>query len=129
MNRYVVLGTEDVILSELVAHEADVFKFSIPPSQQISLKDLTRQAVRQVERKVILKVVEANGWNRKRAAKLLGISYRALLYKLKEVGVPSERRRKLKELPSRAISAAAAATTDSATTARAPAQSTEGPEE
>ncbi|MBZ5531514.1 MAG: sigma-54 dependent transcriptional regulator [Acidobacteriia bacterium] len=93
MKRYVVLGSEDAILSALVEHESDIFKFVIPPGQQISLKDITKQAVRQVERKVILKVVEANGWNRKRAAKLLSISYRALLYKLKEVGVPSERRR------------------------------------
>ncbi len=93
MKRYVVLGTEDAVLSELVEHQSDVFKFTVPPGEQISLKELTKQATRQVERKVILKVVEANGWNRKRAAKLLNISYRALLYKLKEVGVPSDRRR------------------------------------
>lgn len=97
MKRYVVLGTEDAILSGLVRHESDLFKFVIPPGEQVSLKDITRQAMRQVERKVILKVVEANGWNRKRAAKLLNISYRALLYKLKEVGVPSERRRRVRQ--------------------------------
>jgi two-component system response regulator AtoC len=97
MKRYVVLGTEDAVLSELVEHQSDVFKFTIPPGEQISLKDITKKATRQVERKVILKVVEANGWNRKRAAKLLSISYRALLYKLKEVGVPSNRRRSSKQ--------------------------------
>jgi two-component system response regulator AtoC len=70
-----------------------MFKFTIPPNGEVSLKTITRQAVRQVERQVILKVVEANHWNRKQAAKRLHISYRALLYKLKEVGVPSERRR------------------------------------
>lgn len=96
VKRYVVLGTEDSILSELVEHDSDIFRFVIPPSGQVSLKEISRQAVRQVERKVILKVVAASGWNRKRAAKLLNISYRALLYKLKEVGVPSERRRALK---------------------------------
>lgn len=99
VKRYAVLGTEDSILSELIEHDSDVFKFTIPPSGQVSLKEITRQAVRQVERKVILKVVEANGWNRKRAAKLLNISYRALLYKLKEVGVPSQRRRASKQTP------------------------------
>jgi len=91
IKRYVVLGSEDAIAPELEEREPDVFKFIIPPNGQVSLKQITRQAVRQVERKVILKVVEANGWNRKRAAKLLNISYRALLYKLKEVGVPPER--------------------------------------
>lgn len=93
MKRYVVLGSEDAILSEVNDRAPDMFKFTIPPSGEISLKTITRQAVRQVERQVILKVVEANHWNRKQAAKRLHISYRALLYKLKEVGVPSERRR------------------------------------
>src|SRR5260221_327606 len=93
VKRYVVLGTEDAILSELVEHQSDVFRFTIPPGEEISLKQISKQASRQVERKVILKVVEANGWNRRRAAKLLNISYRALLYKLKEAGIPSDRRR------------------------------------
>lgn len=91
--RYVILGSEDEILSELRDREADIFKFIIPPQGEVSLKQITRQAVRQVERKVILKMVEASNWNRKRAAKRLNISYRALLYKLKEAGVPSERRK------------------------------------
>jgi len=45
-------------------------------------------------------VVQANNWNRKRAAKLLNISYRALLYKRKDAGVPPQRERvaKLKEV-------------------------------
>ncbi|HLK53428.1 MAG TPA: sigma 54-interacting transcriptional regulator [Candidatus Angelobacter sp.] len=91
--RYVILGSEEAILSELRDREADVFKFIIPPQGEVSLKQITKQAVRQVERKVILKMVEASNWNRKRAAKRLNISYRALLYKLKEAGVPSERRK------------------------------------
>lgn len=93
IKRYVILGGEDAILSELRDREADIFKFIIPPQGEVSLKQITRQAVRQVERKVILKMVEASNWNRKRAAKRLNISYRALLYKLKEAGVPSERRK------------------------------------
>jgi DNA-binding NtrC family response regulator len=31
-------------------------------------------------------------WNRKRAAEMLGISYRALLYKIKEAGIPPKKR-------------------------------------
>jgi two-component system, NtrC family, response regulator AtoC len=93
IKRYVILGSEDAILSELVDHEPDVFKLIIPPHGDVSLKQITRQAVRSVERKVIMKIVEASNWNRKRAAKRLNISYRALLYKLKEAGVPSGRKR------------------------------------
>jgi two-component system response regulator AtoC len=91
--RYVILGSEEAILSELRNREADIFDFIIPPQGEVSLKQITSRAVRQVERKVILKMVEASNWNRKRAAKRLNISYRALLYKLKEVGVPSTRRK------------------------------------
>jgi two-component system, NtrC family, response regulator AtoC len=91
--RYVILGSEDAILSELRERATDIFDFIIPPHGDVCLKQLTSRAVRQVERKVILKMVEASNWNRKRAAKRLNISYRALLYKLKEVGVPSTRRK------------------------------------
>jgi two-component system response regulator AtoC len=58
---------------------------------QISLKKLTRQAVRELERKVILKVLQTHHWNRKQAAKALSISYRALLYKIRDAGLPSNR--------------------------------------
>ena len=91
--RYVILGSEEAILSELNEREPDMFKFVIPAQGDVPLKQITKQAVRQVERKVILKVVEASNWNRKRAAKRLKISYRALLYKLKDAGVPSDRRK------------------------------------
>jgi len=93
MKRYVVLGSEEAILSELQDRNQDIFKFIIPPHGEVSLKQITKQAVREVERKVILKMVEASNWNRKKAAKRLHISYRALLYKLKEAGVPPERKK------------------------------------
>ncbi|HEV2963651.1 MAG TPA: sigma 54-interacting transcriptional regulator [Candidatus Angelobacter sp.] len=97
MKRYVVFGTEESLLSELEGREPDLFRFTIPPDGQVSLKEISRQAVRQIERKVILKIVEANGWNRKRAAKSLNISYRALLYKLKAVPVPPQHKRSFKK--------------------------------
>lgn len=91
IKRYVVMGTDDVILSEILQtsdHEAlpDLI-FEGP----ISLKKLTRQTVRKTEARIILSALHANNWNRKKAARALGISYRALLYKLKEVGIPQRR--------------------------------------
>lgn len=88
MKRYVILGSEDAILTELNANPEDTLKFTMPVSGLVSLKQIKRQATRHLERKVILRVVEASGWNRRRAAERLDISYRALLYKLKEVGRP-----------------------------------------
>ena len=57
----------------------------------VSLKKLTRQTVRKLESRIILGALHANNWNRKKAARALDISYRALLYKLKEVGIPQRR--------------------------------------
>jgi two-component system response regulator AtoC len=91
IKRYVVMGSEDVILSELLqpaeSDSLDDFVFNGP----ISLKKLTRQTVRKIEAKVILNALHANNWNRKKAARSLDISYRALLYKLKDVGIPTRR--------------------------------------
>jgi two-component system response regulator AtoC len=91
VKRYVILGTEEVIAGDLVTREQEYFNPDINLDGPISLKKLTRQAVRELERKVILKVLQANHWNRKQAARALSISYRALLYKIRDAGLPSNR--------------------------------------
>jgi two-component system, NtrC family, response regulator AtoC len=91
IKRYVILGNEEVITSDLVAREPEYFNPDINLDGPISLKKLTRQATRELERKIILKVLQANHWNRKRAARALSISYRALLYKIREAGLPPNR--------------------------------------
>ena len=91
IKRYVILGSEDVISSDLVTRQQDYFNPEINLDGPISLKKLTRQATRELERKVILKVLQANHWNRKQAARALSISYRALLYKIRDAGLPSNR--------------------------------------
>ena len=55
------------------------------------LKAVTRQTVQRLEKKIILRTLIAHHWNRKRAAKDLKISYRALLYKIRQAGLPSRR--------------------------------------
>jgi len=89
IRRYVVLGSEEAMMAEISSRAANVFHFVIPPNGKVPLKEIKREAVRQVERQVIFKVLEANGWRRKRSAQMLKISYRALVYKLHELGVPS----------------------------------------
>jgi transcriptional regulator with PAS, ATPase and Fis domain len=86
--RYVVLGGEDHIISVLREPEEldslmyDVIDLTAP------LKIQTKRAVQHLERKIILGVLQANKWNRRKAARSLEISYRALLYKIKEAGLP-----------------------------------------
>lgn len=52
-----------------------------------SLKLAARAASRQAERELILKALKQTHWNRKRAARELQISYKSLLYKIKQTGV------------------------------------------
>jgi two-component system response regulator AtoC len=89
--RYVILGNEEGISSELVARPPEYSMPEINFDGPISLKKITRQATHELERKVILKVLQANHWNRKKAARALSISYRALLYKIREAGLPPNR--------------------------------------
>ena len=52
-----------------------------------SLKAAARAASRRAERELILKALEQTHWNRKRAARELQISYKSLLYKIKQINV------------------------------------------
>lgn len=91
VKRYVILGSEDVITSDLVGRSGQQPVLEMPLDGSFSLKKMTRQATQDLERRVILRVLEANGWNRKRAARELNISYRALLYKIHQAGLPPKR--------------------------------------
>jgi two-component system, NtrC family, response regulator AtoC len=91
IERYVILGSEEAISSELLSWEHTHAAPELPTDGQIHLKKVTRQAVHDLERKIILSVLEANRWNRKRTATALKISYRALLYKIRRAGLPRKR--------------------------------------
>src|SRR5579863_1025788 len=53
---------------------------------RVSLKQAARAASREAEKEIILQVLTRTRWNRRRAAQVLQISYKALLYKLKQMG-------------------------------------------
>ena len=91
MKRYVILGNEEAITSELVTQNGNCFDPIIPSDGRISLKHATREATRELERRIIMKVLHTHNWNRKKAAKAMSISYRALLYKIQETGIISGR--------------------------------------
>jgi two-component system response regulator AtoC len=52
---------------------------------------MAREAIRDMERNLILEALRANQWNRRRAAVALKISYRALIYKIRDAGLTSGR--------------------------------------
>jgi DNA-binding NtrC family response regulator len=55
-------------------------------AERVSLKDAAKAASREAEKELILQVLTKTRWNRRRAAQELQISYKALLYKLKQIG-------------------------------------------
>jgi two-component system response regulator AtoC len=56
----------------------------------LSLKEISRRAVLEAEREVIIRTLEQCRWNRVKTAKMLKISYRALLYKMKDMGLKQD---------------------------------------
>lgn len=58
------------------------------------LKAAARQASAAATRSLILKVLQANRWNRRKTAEELNLSYRSLLYKLREARVPQPHKSK-----------------------------------
>ncbi|MFZ1919727.1 MAG: sigma 54-interacting transcriptional regulator [Terriglobales bacterium] len=78
----VALGDEGLAMGGL----RSLLRKSEPPNGEISLKDAARAASREAERELILHVLARTRWNRRRAAEELKISYKALLYKLKQIG-------------------------------------------
>jgi two-component system response regulator AtoC len=81
---FVAIGDQSISLAALKAAASKAK--SNGRRKPLSLKDVTRAASAQIERQLISEVLVATGGNRKRAADELGISYKALLYKLKQVG-------------------------------------------
>jgi DNA-binding NtrC family response regulator len=80
----VALGDENIAMGGLRALLRKVGSGS--NGEGISLKEASRAASREAERELILKVLTRTRWNRRRAAQELQISYKALLYKLKQIG-------------------------------------------
>jgi two-component system response regulator AtoC len=93
VQRLVVLGNEKTILEELTPAipEDSAFekKRRMVPARETwpSLREVHQKAIREAEREVILRALEMTNWNRKKAADMLHICYKALLYKIKETGL------------------------------------------
>lgn len=82
----VALGNPEIAIADLATTRRTA-KCTPNMTQTFSLKAAARAASRQAERELILKALERTHWNRKRAAQDLQISYKSLLYKIKQTGV------------------------------------------
>lgn len=86
INRYLVLGEEQAILDELMPAGSDrgSSSLSADTGNAGGLKQMVRSLKGSAEAIAIQQVLEGVGWNRKAAANDLQISYKALLYKIKQ---------------------------------------------
>ncbi len=102
VKRAILLGSYDQIIAEIgrtraarpadaagtaAAVEAEPPFFAPPAAQARPLKEIARQAVENAERRAIMTALDSTGWNRRQAALLLQISYRALLYKIRDYAI------------------------------------------
>jgi two-component system response regulator AtoC len=94
IKRALVLGSEESILADLMRREAggkggrSGFEALLSEIEEtagdVPLREVGRRASLEVEREAIEVVLNQTGWNRKQAAKLLGVSYKTLLQKIRD---------------------------------------------
>jgi len=102
VKRIVVLQSEDAIAEEIFGAaaskarlaSAQVASAPVPAEPDpagdgspISLRDIGRKAARDAEREALKRVLYQTNWNRKKAARILEVSYKTLLQKIKETGL------------------------------------------
>jgi two-component system response regulator AtoC len=102
MKRIVVLQTEHQLVDELgpkivergpQAPGRHVGGSTESPDPATTLKDIARRAALDAQREAIREVLERVHWNRAEAARVLGISYKTLLYKIDQCGLARKRPR------------------------------------
>lgn len=95
VKRIVILRDEEFVAQEIKSPvEEAMTEWSEPTT--CGLKEVARRAARKAERQAIQETLRQTQWNRTQAAKLLGISYKALLYKMQEGGLSPSKEDALK---------------------------------
>ena len=87
IRRYVIFGQEDASFTDVIRRDDFMHAPEISIDGDISLKQMTRRAVRELEYKIISRVLLMHHGNRTSAARALKISYRSLLYKIRDSGI------------------------------------------
>jgi len=99
VRRLVVLRDPAMVLGELVARPAALPPVAntvrdpatLPAGEDEPLKEVARRAARVAEREAILRALKRTGWNKRKAARRLQVSYKALLYKIRDCGIVDPR--------------------------------------
>ncbi len=86
VKRYLVLGDEESAIREL-EDEANASDIAQSASLEPDFKEMVRMVKGGAEMEAISNALEKTGWNRKRAAMMLNLSYKALLYKIRQYDI------------------------------------------
>jgi two-component system response regulator AtoC len=89
--RYVLIGPEAMISEQSRSRKNRTRIGEGIDRTQVTLKRMAKDAIKEMERSVILETLRANQWNRRKTAEDLKISYRALIYKIRDAGLVSRR--------------------------------------
>jgi two-component system, NtrC family, response regulator AtoC len=90
--RYVLIGPEAALGQEkLLRSSDDEWMDPAGSGHSVPLRRIATEAIRETERRIILETLQANQWNRRKTAQALKISYRALIYKIRDAGLASSR--------------------------------------
>jgi two-component system, NtrC family, response regulator AtoC len=89
--RHVLVGPEANIGLDWVAETRSRAPGNPNTTGNVPLKQLSKEAVREREKIFILEALKANQWNRRKTAEVLKISYRTLIYKIRDAGLISKR--------------------------------------
>lgn len=89
--RHVLVGAEANIGPEPIVKPHSRPSRGSRSTANVSLKQLSKEAVREREKTYILEALKANQWNRRKTAEVLKISYRTLIYKIRDAGLISKR--------------------------------------
>ena len=87
VRRYLVLGDEELAISELRSNQqgnGESVESATPAPDAGGLKFLARAVKKEAEAVAIANALEQTNWHRQKAAVALKISYKALLYKIKQ---------------------------------------------
>ncbi len=100
IKRVVVLESEESILEEIVRREAGdargrtglqtLLEEIEETAGDVPLREVGRRVAQQAEREAIERMLRHTGWNRKQAARLLSVSYKTLLQKIRECGLVAD---------------------------------------
>jgi two-component system, NtrC family, response regulator AtoC len=89
--RFVLIGQDAFAVQDAPTRRKSLNPSGSVANGNLTLRNIAKEAIQEMERNVILEALRTNQWNRRKTAEVLKISYRALIYKIRDAGLASRR--------------------------------------